>query len=257
MQARYQSPTRGQFLSEDPMFWETGVTEIGRSILKDPQFLNSYSYAANNPITGKDADGRLVELVSRPVEGAVGAVGAHSFVAIVPDNPKSIGLIPGVNTSRPFTMGGYTDAPAQYNLYKQANEKTDYSYAFGTNTYGGAQVIVDPPAGVSQQDFEAGIVNSYNSLPATISENGYGFLGQRRISNNPNSNNAATSILLGAGVSSSQINNYQSQLFAQNFRITPGLGTSISASTYGQSLNSTLTALRGALTQLLSVISKK
>ena len=52
MQARYQSPTRGQFISEDPVFWET------QQNLSDPQSLNSYSYANDNPINKSDPNGR-------------------------------------------------------------------------------------------------------------------------------------------------------------------------------------------------------
>ncbi|HET9410040.1 MAG TPA: FG-GAP-like repeat-containing protein [Candidatus Sulfotelmatobacter sp.] len=52
MQARYQDPNRGQFLSEDPMFWSRNQN------LYDPQSLNSYSYANGNPITKSDPTGQ-------------------------------------------------------------------------------------------------------------------------------------------------------------------------------------------------------
>lgn len=54
MQARYQDPTRGQFLSQDSMFW-------GNSNLSDPQGANSYSYARNNPILMVDRGGKYFE----------------------------------------------------------------------------------------------------------------------------------------------------------------------------------------------------
>ena len=54
LQARYMDPSRGQFLSEDPIF----LGEPGRQNLKDPQSMNSYSYANENPITGKDPNGK-------------------------------------------------------------------------------------------------------------------------------------------------------------------------------------------------------
>jgi RHS repeat-associated protein len=47
---RYLSNIRGDFINEDPTFW-------GRQNLKDPQSLNSYSYANDNPIVNKDPDG--------------------------------------------------------------------------------------------------------------------------------------------------------------------------------------------------------
>lgn len=58
LNARYYDGARGQFLSQDPVFWEIGQTEDGKSVLMNPQLQNSYSYAGNNPITHKDATGR-------------------------------------------------------------------------------------------------------------------------------------------------------------------------------------------------------
>ncbi|OGW71048.1 MAG: hypothetical protein A2047_03770 [Omnitrophica bacterium GWA2_41_15] len=60
MNARYYTGTRGQFLSQDPTFWD-GV----ESHLDDPQQMNSYSYARNNPINVKDPNGRQA-VVSDP-----------------------------------------------------------------------------------------------------------------------------------------------------------------------------------------------
>jgi len=52
LQARYYSGSRGLFLSQDPVFWES------KQNLQNPQSLNSYSYAENNPIVKKDPGGR-------------------------------------------------------------------------------------------------------------------------------------------------------------------------------------------------------
>ncbi|OHA58443.1 MAG: hypothetical protein A2571_01535 [Candidatus Vogelbacteria bacterium RIFOXYD1_FULL_44_32] len=49
LNARYYDGSRGQFLSQDPMFWQLPST-----LLVDPQQLNSYSYARNNPLIYKD-----------------------------------------------------------------------------------------------------------------------------------------------------------------------------------------------------------
>jgi RHS repeat-associated protein len=56
MQARYQNSSRGQFISEDPVF----LGDPSQQNLKDPQSLNSYSYANDNPIAKSDPTGRLV-----------------------------------------------------------------------------------------------------------------------------------------------------------------------------------------------------
>jgi len=54
LNARYYDGGRGQFLSQDPVFWEDPLKQN----LQNPQSLNSYSYGENNPINKKDADGR-------------------------------------------------------------------------------------------------------------------------------------------------------------------------------------------------------
>jgi len=59
LNARYYNPTQGQFISQDPVFWELGLTNDGKTALLNPQSQNSYGYANDNPITGKDPNGRL------------------------------------------------------------------------------------------------------------------------------------------------------------------------------------------------------
>jgi RHS repeat-associated protein len=63
--ARYQSPTRGQFISEDPVYLAIGNPETlkaltqreQRQFLMDPQQMNSYAYARGNPIVMSDPQG--------------------------------------------------------------------------------------------------------------------------------------------------------------------------------------------------------
>lgn len=56
---------RGQFLSQDPVFWEMGQgTPDSIAVLKNPQAQNSYSYGQNNPIVNKDPDGRIAFLAA-------------------------------------------------------------------------------------------------------------------------------------------------------------------------------------------------
>ncbi len=59
LNARYYDSGRGQFTSQDPVFWEINQTPDGIRVLTNPQTLNSYSYAGNNPVVYKDASGRL------------------------------------------------------------------------------------------------------------------------------------------------------------------------------------------------------
>jgi len=52
LNARYYQGARGQFMSQDPVFWAV------KQDLENPQSLNSYSYAEGNPIIKKDPTGK-------------------------------------------------------------------------------------------------------------------------------------------------------------------------------------------------------
>ena len=259
LQARYAEPSRGQFLSQDPVFWEVGRAGVGRVILQDPQLLNSYSYAANNPISGKDADGRLVELVSRPLDVNGAGMFGHAFLKITPTNPSTIGSVQDVNfntgaqnvvdTSKPFTLTGYTNGTV---LYKEANAGPDYARM--ASCTGCGSVVIGAPQGVSDEDFERNIVGGFNKLPEVLS-NSYGRSGQVRFTGSPNSNNAVTTYLMQGGVSSQQINGYQSQLYGNNGVFVPGLGQSAFAPTYSQSARAQIGAILGQLASALQQIS--
>ena len=56
LNARYYDSARGQFVTQDPVFW-------GNQNLTNPQSLNTYSYSSDNPITRKDPSG-LQEVVT-------------------------------------------------------------------------------------------------------------------------------------------------------------------------------------------------
>jgi hypothetical protein len=74
--------TRGQFLSEDPIFLQLGGPDAERlakrslqQILTDPQGLNSYSYAEDNPITIKDPSGLLSQKTQATLDAMVPLLG--------------------------------------------------------------------------------------------------------------------------------------------------------------------------------------
>ena len=41
LNARYMDPSRGQFISQDPVFWEIGITNDGKNALLNPQSLHT------------------------------------------------------------------------------------------------------------------------------------------------------------------------------------------------------------------------
>src|SRR5262249_22297215 len=55
LNARYLNSQQGQFLSEDPVF--LGVPT--QQNLQDPQSLNAYSYAGDDPVTKSDPSGKF------------------------------------------------------------------------------------------------------------------------------------------------------------------------------------------------------
>jgi RHS repeat-associated protein len=65
LQARYENPNTGQFLSEDPVFLaladpgklERLTQQDQQNFLADPQQMNSYSYGRDNPMTTSDPKG--------------------------------------------------------------------------------------------------------------------------------------------------------------------------------------------------------
>jgi RHS repeat-associated protein len=82
LNARYYEGTRGQFLSEDPVFLQLGSPEAEqvakrplRQILSDPQGLNSYSYAEDNPISIKDPSGLMSQKTQATLDAIVPLLG--------------------------------------------------------------------------------------------------------------------------------------------------------------------------------------
>jgi RHS repeat-associated protein len=75
LNSRFYDSSRGQFLSEDPVFWEVGQTKDGKATLSNPQAMNAYGYGNGNPISNKDTDGRNPYLIV----GSAAYVGSISW----------------------------------------------------------------------------------------------------------------------------------------------------------------------------------
>ena len=69
LQARYYDGSKGEFLSEDPVF----LGDPRQQVLTDPQSLISYSYANDNPITKSDPTGRCAGPLLIACVAAIGA----------------------------------------------------------------------------------------------------------------------------------------------------------------------------------------
>ena len=258
LNARYYDGGRGQFLSQDPVFWEVGRTSDGKSVVANPQFLNSYSYASDNPIAGKDPSGRITILVSRPIadSGWVSSVGGHSFLLVLPNSGSSAGSIAGIDTTRPFTLAGYAN-PSTGMLFKsasQAKESSDYG-RWLAGCSGCAMAVIKPPTGVSPEAFDQSIVAAYNELPTDVAE--YQFLGYPSLTGKSNSNNLANTILTSAGVSREGVLDARNTLYLNNMKYNSGLSQGVGGQTFSQRLSSALGVLSGALKELSSAISSQ
>ena len=135
--ARYYDAKTGQFLSEDPMFWNP------EKLIQDPQQMNSYAYARNNPINNVDPDGKLSY---RSIENNVTTF-AEKFVIGAMDSVYNGAMdfnspISGMNSATNLVQNGPSNAEALVNNISTsaktfANPATsDYDRtAIGTNAF--------------------------------------------------------------------------------------------------------------------------
>jgi hypothetical protein len=124
-----------------PVFWEIGLTQDGKTALSNPQALNSYGYANDNPITGKDPNGRCPWCLPSLVGGAAG--GLSQWAGDMMAN-RAAGLT-GVAVLAPRSSW------QEYNAAIIAGAATGYASTFGVLAAGGTSAI-----GSAYQDYVAG-----------------------------------------------------------------------------------------------------
>ncbi len=150
MQARYENSSRGQFTSEDPVF----LSDPKQQVLTDPQSLNSYSYADDDPIVKKDPSGRDAYTASFSIgsEAGIGGFGGGTMsisVSYVRDprtgqtwiafpfsygsvlgTPSGSVEIPQKGQKQPFVIGVYAGAGPSGSYSPNAKRPDDL---FGTD----------------------------------------------------------------------------------------------------------------------------
>jgi len=192
LNARYQNPVRGQFLSEDPVFWGNPLQQN----ITDPQSFNSYSYAGDNPISRKDPTGLAfgIDDAAGFVAGGLVGVGAQYISNSLAGQQTTPGQFAGafltggvigwgaINTPETLgasnavsasivtgLIGGFYGSVAQQAIDKRKLGSVDVNqaginglYTAGTN--GAFQALVPSAqiAGLSKGS------NSYNAIGASV-----------------------------------------------------------------------------------------
>jgi hypothetical protein len=212
-------------------------------LLQDPQQLNYYSYARNNPITGSDPTGQYTEISSKPIELPILSLfTAHTSVHVVPEPGENLYMDANnicKNVTESLTFGGYpVGVPfLGWHLTIMENEQKEsliyQNYLNGSsNDMVGVKVNAERE-GMTNQQLDQNMINTFSSTPAD--QGYYNPTGSRKLTSFSNSNNTTTYFLEKSGVSGKQINEIGMNLFMQNYKLAPGFGTSFTATTYVQS----------------------
>jgi RHS repeat-associated protein len=148
LNARYYQNTRGQFISQDPVFWEIGLTSDGKKVLQSPQAQNSYSYAGNNPLTNKDPTGRdYLEVTGsldiQPISGNIGA--RFDFKNGRIDISYGGGFATGLSTS---LTGFYStdDLPTANNYITESGDVTFSPFGLAAKVGGSNTQTIENPS---------------------------------------------------------------------------------------------------------------
>lgn len=237
LNARFYEVNRGQFLSQDPVFWELGYKLRGANLsafLTNPQVLNSYSYAENNPIIKKDPDGRCAGPLFVVCLGVIGAnMGVWTnYAGNVLEKQAQ-----GNPNPREFTMSyGEIGTSAAFGAFELAflAEKRAVSgaYAFGTS------IAEDRAAGNSVSIGKATVSGMTALVAGSLFQGLVGKVAQTLEMHNRVTNqvfqNASTILANNAfGTNNSQSTGGSSWQSAQNAAKTLGIGNTGSGSFVG------------------------
>jgi len=158
--ARYYSSVIGRFTGADSVV-------ISRERLANPQRLNLFSYAANNPVIYYDYTGKDVDVGNRTVSFTV--LGAHAFIIVTPTgaNVQRYASRIDKNTGT-ITLSGFPTTVVDSNtgktkevLIKTQNDPRDVGNAKQT-------INVPAPEGTSMEQFETDVIEAFDSYKACV-----------------------------------------------------------------------------------------
>ena len=240
LNARYYDSGRGQFMSEDPVFWR-------QQHLDDPQKLNAYAYGRDNPIALFDISGmdsayfaaksvgngipwtHIQDTTRQDIAGFVG--GEHNYVYFNIDTPGGLSEldIPGVkaqNGKANFTISFEPSNPSGLNssLVEQVNADL-----IDAQKYGGSKGHQD----INSKDY-AKLANDMYVTGSIISSQGNKYNAVSGFGSGYNSNSGLYTIanLNGQGPAYNQLQaslRNGGGIIPGNMSIPMGIGNSIGA----------------------------
>lgn len=166
LNARYYDGARGQFLSQDPSFLDIGSAgfeqEYERKLqqhLMNPQALNSYSYALNNPIINKDPEGEIVPLLL--AGWAAAEIGLSAYDAY---NAYQTANDPGATQlEKSVAVGGFVAG-----LYAPGGGYGGAGKALVGQSFGKAGTVIENSAGKINSFYRSYAKDPYHGLNQTI-----------------------------------------------------------------------------------------
>ena len=217
LNARYYEGSSGQFMSQDPAVRMFDGKD--KQLLLDPQQLNSYSYARNNPLILLDATGEKVILPQ-----VLYLQEDNIFIIMSPQIPEA-----GFRNWS-FTLGAGPQVPILIGFgrlqtrigFDSSNKDFENGLADATS-----YIQLDPEEAQSEDALILGLYRGH--VAVSKSDARYWFLGNKPGQNNANSNNYARTLAQYGGVLG-QFESFMSQVNAPGSKSSVPLG---SASEYG------------------------
>ena len=261
LNARYYNSAIARFTSQDPVSLATP-----EKLLQDPQQLNFYSYARNNPIILSDPTGKTIWMESKPVFDVKGrAIGVHTYFKAEPDHPDEINIQGLPQGATGFTMGGYNSDNKYFGLTNKLVKNmgtTETSWDKKTAFEGGAKINsmeINPPAGQNDTQFINNLGKIYNETD--VSGTNYSWWGNARLPggftvHEGNCNNFSYTMGVKAGVKD-QMDSFVPNLGKAAFGGAPGYKHELVTQTLGQQLQNRANSIKErAVNYISSLINK-
>jgi len=259
LNARYYNSNIAKFLSEDP-----AVLTAPEKFLTDPQQLNFYSYARNNPINLSDPSGLETDVMSSPLDFPWGLAAGHSTTIVNPDAGENLYMDYNNACSQitePTTFAGYAPViDGKWRLVDEINRPdaiSTYNKAKETGLPHVAIVSVDAQReGMTNQQLDQ---KNLNNMVAMQGDQGpYNPFGERVWSTNSNCHNVTTTLLERSGVSQQQVNEIKNELISATGKSLPGFGNSFSTPSVkqvvGQQISNTWNSIKQTFSNIISKI---